>query len=382
MPRPPLVLGTWGQITRSRRGKLWVAKARFRDFDGITRLVERTGSTGRQAEDTLVEHLRDRTRLHGGEITAESHVRVLADRWYDTLLERRLASGTLEAYRRSLRVHIEPALGGLRIREVTVPVVDRYLGALVRKSPSAAKRARVVLKGMFSLAVRQGAAATNPVTDAQTVTTERGEVLTIEPADVVTLRRRLREWDAGTDKAGRGRVGELGDLIDMLIATAIRPGELLAIRWTDIDLGADIPTVTITGTVVQVRGEGLQRQEHPKTASSWRRLTLPPFAVAMLLRRRADAYTEWVFPSSTGTLRSPNNMRRQWRDFREHHGYDDWITPKSFRKTVGKLIRDGVDLDTAAALLGHSNTRVTEQHYTGRIHDAPDVRAIVEQLGR
>lgn len=381
MPRPPLVLGTWGQITRSRRGRLWVAKARFRDFDGVTRLVERTGSTGRQAEDTLVEHLRDRTRLHGGEITAESHVRVLADRWYDTLLERKVASGTLEAYRRSLRTHIEPALGALRIREVTVPVVDRHLGALIAKSPSAAKTARVILKGMFSLAVRHGAAGTNPVTEARTVAVTRGEVQTIAPADVVVLRQRLRAWDTGTDKGGRARTAELGDLVDMLIATAVRTGELLAIRWVDVDLGADVPTVTITGTVVQVRGEGLQRQEHPKTASSWRRLPLPPFAVAMLMQRRADAYTEWVFPSSTGTLRSPNNMRRQWRDFRDHHGYDDWITPKSFRKTVGKLIRDGVDLDTAAALLGHSNTRVTEQHYTGRIHDAPDVREHLEQLG-
>lgn len=382
MPRPPLVLGTWGKITRTKRGGSWVAFARFRDFDGITRQVERTGSTGRQAEDALLEHLRDRTRLHGGDMTAESHVRVLADRWYDALLEQRKATGTLEAYRRNLRGHIEPALGNLRIREVTVPVVDRYLSALERKSPSAAKRSRVVLKGMFSLAVRHGAAATNPVTEARTVSTERGEVHTIEPADVALLRRRLTEWDSGTDGAGRQRVGELGDLVDMLMATAIRTGELLAIRWEDVDLGAEIPTVLICGTVVQVRGEGLQRQPHPKNASQFRRLKLAPFAVAMLLRRRAEAHTEWVFPSSTGTLRSPNNMRRQWRDFRDHHGYDDWVTPKSFRKTVGKLIRDQVDLETAAELLGHSNTKITEDHYTGRVVDGPDIRAHVEALGR
>ncbi|QKS13910.1 tyrosine-type recombinase/integrase [Curtobacterium sp. Csp1] len=382
MPRPPLVLGTWGKITRTKRAGSWVAFARFRDFDGITRQVERTGATGRQAEDALVEHLRDRTRLHGGDMTAESHVRVLADRWYDTLLKQNKAAGTLEAYRRNLRVHVEPALGGLRIREVTVPIIDRYLGALEKKSPAAAKTSRVILKGMFSLAVRHGAAPSNPVPDARTVTLTRAEVRTIALDDVVVLRRRLTEWDGGTDGAGRQRVAELGDLVDMLMATAIRTGELLAIRWEDVDLGADDPTVLICGTVVQVRGEGLQRQPHPKNASHFRRLKLAPFAVAMLLRRRSEARTEWVFPSSTGTLRSPNNMRRQWRDFRDHYGYEDWVTPKTFRKTVGKLIRDEVDLETASAALGHSNTKITEDHYTGRVVDGPDIRAHVEALGR
>jgi integrase len=88
-----------------------------------------------------------------------------------------------------------------------------------------------------------------------------------------------------------------------------------------------------------------------------------------------------VFPSSVGTLRSPNNMRTQWRVFREAHDYPDWLVPKSCRKTVATLIRDGVDIDAAAQQLGHTDTRWTRDHYTGRIHDGPDVRALLEQLG-
>lgn len=84
---------------------------------------------------------------------------------------------------------------------------------------------------------------------------------------------------------------------------------------------------------------------------------------------------------SVGTLGSPSNMRRQWRDFRTAHDYEAWITPKTFRKAVATLIRDDVDLDTAAAQLGHSSTAVTARHYTARVAEGPDVTAILERFG-
>ena len=379
MGRPPLVLGTWGSITRTKRGTAWVASARFRDFDGVTRKVERRGATGRQAEDALVEHLRDRTRTHGGDMTGDTKVRTLSEQWFEALSQQGKAQGTLDTYSRALRINVLPALGDLRLREATVPVIDRYVTALTERAGTGqAKTARVVLNGMFSLAVRHGAVATNPVRETEPVRIARKEVQTISVAEVIALRERLATWDAGIDKTGNARVTELGPVIDMLLATGARTGEVLAIRWADLDLDDSHPTVAISGTVVQSTGRGLVRQDRTKTASSHRRLRLPTFAATVLrARERTSVY---VFPSSTGTLRSPSNMRRQWRDFRREHGYEEWITPKTFRKTVATLIRDDLDLDTAAAQLGHSSTAVTQKHYAARLAEGPDVTSILEKF--
>lgn len=381
MARPPLVLGTWGNISTTGKAGNWSASARFRDFDGVTRQVRRAGTSRQKAKDALVEHLRDRVRLHGADLNAEARVSILADRWYDTLLGKR-ATGTLDVYRRTIKNHVRPALGELRIREVTVPVVDRHLVAVEENVGKAtAALCRVVLMGMFSLAVRHGAAAMNPVRETENIASEHGEIHTISRAEVVLLRQRLRDWDAAKDRGGRQRVTDLADVVDLLLATGVRTGEVLAVRWEDVDLRSEVKTVTITGTAVHVRGEGLQRQPKPKTAAGFRTLSLPPFAVRMLVRRAASAQTQWVFPSAVGTLRSPNNMRTQWRVFREAHDYPEWLVPYTCRKTVATMIRDGQDLDAAAQQLGHVDTRWTRDHYTGHVHTGPDVRDILDRLG-
>jgi integrase len=102
----------------------------------------------------------------------------------------------------------------------------------------------------------------------------------------------------------------------------------------------------------------------------------------MLLRRFSESHTDWVFPSSTGTLRAPNNMRRQWRDFRQHHGYDAWVVPKTFRKSVATLIRDKQGIDVASAQLGHSSVAVTKKHYAARAAHGPDARDVLDAFGK
>jgi len=379
MGRPPLVLGTWGRVTRAKRGSAWVASARFRDFDGVTRQVERRGATGRQAEDSLVEHLRDRTRTHGADLSGDTKTRELAAQWFEVIEQQGRAASTLETYRRSLRVNVLPALGDVRLREATVPVIDRYVSALTKSAGyGQAKTARVVLNGMFGLAVRHGAVASNPVRETEAVSVPRREVRTVGVDEVLVLRERLAHWDADVDKAGNARVSDLGPVVDMLLATGMRTGEVLAIRWSDLVLNDKHSTVEVNGTVIEITGHGLTRQGRTKTASSSRRLVLPPFAVAMLVSRARTS--DYVFPSSVGTLRSPSNMRRQWRDFRREHGYEEWITPKTFRKAVATLIRDDLDLDTAASQLGHSSTAVTRTHYAARLAEGPDVTAILAKF--
>jgi hypothetical protein len=73
MGRPPLPLKTWGVIRTHQVGdKVWRAIANYKDYDGVTRPVERVGSSPSKAENNLREALRDRSRKSSdGEIKPE-----------------------------------------------------------------------------------------------------------------------------------------------------------------------------------------------------------------------------------------------------------------------------------------------------------------------
>ena len=77
-----------------------------------------------------------------------------------------------------------------------------------------------------------------------------------------------------------------------------------------------------------------------------------------------------IFPSSTGTLRDPDNFGKRWREVRGDLGLPD-ITSQSFRKTVHTLIDDsGLSARIGADKLGHAQPSMTQDVYMsrGRIH--------------
>lgn len=387
MPRPPLPLGSWGKISRHEAAPgRWRATARFRDFDGRTRQVEAWGATGPKAEGALVSAMTDRADPTSEDVTPHMRVDALAALWLRELEQRAaggdLARQSLDQYRAVLAGTVVPALGGLTIREVTTKRVDALLQTVAAKHPAKARQVRVVVAGLMGLAVRYDAKTTNPVREARSLkgTGKPARALTVD--ELRALREGVRTWQTTTGTKGPKRAGDLLDVVDVLLGTGARIGEVLAIRWADVDLAAERPTVTISGTVVQVKGEGLRRQGHPKTAAGWRTIVLPRFAADTLLRLQVAAHGnvhDVVFPSSTGTLRSPHNFRRQWRDARAAAGFT-WVTPHTYRKTVATLLDRERDVKTAAGQLGHSGTAVTERHYVAKAAQAVDSSDVLQAL--
>lgn len=82
MPRPPLPIGSHGKITSYEEGpKRWRAYTKFRDYDGVTRRVARSGRTKAAAERNLKAALAKRGKVTSGDITAETKVIVVAERY-------------------------------------------------------------------------------------------------------------------------------------------------------------------------------------------------------------------------------------------------------------------------------------------------------------
>lgn len=373
MGRPPLPIGTWGTIKRTKTGvNDWVAKARFRDYDGTTRLVERSGATGTKAENALKEALLERARLVGDDITGDTRLKIIAEEWFTDEIQGAKAWNTERRYREVLDLMVLPGMGMLTLREATVARCDRFL-QLTKDShgPSAAKHAKTVLSGVLGLATRRGAVAANPIRDVKAIriTTPDVEALTLH--QVQTLRIALY---ADEDAVAR----DIPNGVDYMLGTSARIGEAMALRWADLDLDADVPTVLIRATTIFKKGSGTIIQEHPKRSGSRRLIPLPGFVVAMLLERRADPLDEeLVFPSARGRVRDPNNFRKGWDAFKVRQGLE-WVHPHVFRKTAAAIVKDP---ELAAGLLGHADSRVTKTHYLPRVTLAPDVRDLLDRMG-
>jgi integrase len=364
-------IGTWGNIRTEKLGPTrFCARARFRDYDGKTRDIEATDSTGPAAIRALKVKLRDRTTPNDDEITRETRIGKLSDLWVEEITaEARILPQTIDRYQANLRTTILPALGNLRVREATVGRLDRVLREIAKKHPSTARIAKVVLGQMLAMAVRHGAIPTNPVRDTSRLRKVKSPVVALSDGHLQAVRQAIRDWQRPIPgKPGPRHTGDLADIVDLMLATGARIGELLALRWEDLDLAASRPTLTICGTLVFVKRKGFFRQPWTKSEAGYRTVVLPRFAVGMLLARKlsaADNPQDAIFASRRGTWLSPNNVRRQWRQAR----------------TDATLIKEEADTTRAAAQLGHSSEEVTKAYYIAKPALAPDVSEILEQLG-
>ncbi|NUU19532.1 tyrosine-type recombinase/integrase [Cellulomonas humilata] len=85
-----------------------------------------------------------------------------------------------------------------------------------------------------------------------------------------------------------------------------------------------------------------------------------------------------VFPSTKGSPRSPGRVRDQLREAQQGTGID--VTPHDFRRTVATQVARGTTLANATALLGHADESTTSRHYVQRIHVAPDLRVVIDEV--
>ena len=371
MGRPPLPIGTFGNISvpevapgRHR------ARCRFRDYDGQVRYVVRYGPSKAAAERNLKAALVDREKAAGGAgLTRNGKVIDLSAAWLLEVESSKKAKSTKARYATIVRMFVNPAIGQLRLNELTVPAVDRWLRAIKEKhGATTAKGARSVISGMVGMAMRHGAMTTNPTRDVAPIPVQKKIVRALMPDETEELVKKVR---ADTEAQRL----DLVDLVEFMLGTGVRIGEACALRVAQVDLEGG--TVEISATVTDY---GIE--ERPKTKAGWRVIAVPPNVVKILRRRMQDSNLRTdvaIFPSPIGRVRDSSNTAADLRRALDAAGFD-WVSSHTFRKTVATRLDDaGLSARQIADHLGHAQPSMTQDVYMGRRVATADAAKVLDR---
>lgn len=349
-----------GHITK--RGDSWTAVVDLPadPATGKRRQKRVTARTKREAERQVAE-LINKSQTGGFTDAGKVTVREYFDHWLETTAPT-LRAVTVRRYRDLVRLHIAGVIGNTLLGKLTAADVQRlYAGRLAAGlSPTTVRYVHAVLHHALDDAVKWGLLFRN-VADA------------VEPPQ--KARNEMRVWN--TEEVGRVLRAAATDPLEALwrlaIYTGMRRGELLAVKWGDLDLDAGALFVQRS----LGRGATARLEEgEPKSRSGRRRIALSPSVVDSLRRHRVrqlehrlalgDAYEDRgiVFANETGGYLHPNVLYRRFGALIARAGVPA-IRFHDLRHTSATLLlAEGVHGKIVQERLGHANIAMTLDLYS------------------
>jgi len=326
--------------------------------------------TRQEAAKMLVAATRDRDAglpvVGGGQTLAQ----YLAT-WLETVRPS-LKAKAFRSYEQLTRVHVLPTLGRTPLTKVT-PQQLQWLYATrleAGSSTTTVHHVHTVLHTALEAGLRLGLVQRNVCDLVDPPRMRHYEIHVLTPAQVQILLQ-----------ASQGH--RLEALFFVALATGMRQGELLALKWQDVDL--ERGHLTVRATLQRNRGGGFVLVP-PKTKRSRRRVVLPTVAIQALIahRKRQDierqtlgmAWDEqgFVFTNRLGRpLDGIHVLRRALRPLLLRAGLPP-IRFHDLRHTAATLLLiQGVNPKVVSEVLGHSNVSITLEIYS---HVLPDLQRL------
>ncbi len=371
-----------GSVFFDRQRGCWVAVLDLgRGPGGQRRRSKRLAATQKEAAKLLRAMQRSHAQqqdLTGGKRT----VAELVTTWRTEVAPLTQSAKTQSVTEGLCRIHVIPALGSLRIAEVTPDHVESAIQRWISDglSRSTILKCRNILTATFRFAESRRIISWNPAKLANLPPTSA----TRAPKETTVLNA---EQFVSIVAAAEGSRLQL--FITLLGTYGFRPGELAGLRWENVDL--DNGTVHIVESL-HWTPKGPEFGP-PKTARALRPVQLDPVDVAALVEHRrlqaierdycGDWPAEWtglVFPTSSGKPLDDHNLRRDVKSLGRRIGVNG-LTPYGLRGTATSIAADaGVAIEDLADLLGHGDTTMVMRHYRKRLRPAYNAGVTVARL--
>lgn len=348
-----------GSIYRRKDG-YWVAAL---SVDGKRKTLY--GKTRSQVEKRLREERSNQERglpVITSPLTAAEYL----TEWVESM-QQEVRPSTWKAYECLIRLHAVPGLAGIRLIKLSAEDIERVCRQ-APLSPASRRKLHAVLHRALEDAVRHNKVVRNVAKMARPVKAPRPEMETLSQAEALQLL-----------DAARG--DHLEALYVLALTTGMRQGEMLALRWQDVDL--ENGWLRVTGTLQRGKSGEAPRITEPKTPNSRRRLELAPTAVEALRRHRESQLGETVpsglvFPNRDGRPWDSRNLVQREFELLLKKANVKRIRFHDLRHTAATLMLElGINPKVASEMLGHSNVSITLQLYS---HALPGMHKAASEL--
>lgn len=281
------------------------------------------------------------------------------DFWASSVLPGTVADSTLRNYRETVRWHIAPHVGDVKLAALRPEHVDAMVHALAAdgKATNTCRLARTILRRALTVAERYGHVPRNvaALTDPPKGSAYRVDPLTPAEAEAVL-------------KAAEG--DRLEALAVVVLNLGLRQAEVLDLTWDDVDLA---------GGQLRVRGTKSQASDRVVPLSVSVAESLRRHQHAQHVERMAATY--WhdpalVFPTSIGSRYDKRAITRWWHGLTERAGVGRRRFHASRHTAATLMLNAGVPLEVVSRILGHASLSITSDVYakpgSAMLRDAAD----------
>ena len=358
-----------GSIYRTRGGK-WVASVDLGSVNGKRK--RRTCQVGTRAEalQKLKEFQAHTSR--GMELASENlTVGEYLGSWVTQRIPGTVSVRTEEIYARVIRLYLLGQIGKIRLAKLSPNDVSSMLIELARRglSPSTKRLVRSTLRRALRMAEQDGLDQRNvaAIADGPKMYVREGRTMSLEQA-----RAFLEEC----------RQHRLGAAYTLALTLGLRRGEIIGLKWTDVERKDGAATLTIRRQLVRDK-TGLHFSDL-KTKGSLRTLHLSPPICDLLehhrQRQEAEALARgrvWrntedlIFTSTIGTPLDPEDFGKRLSPISTGAGLGHWSVHGLRHTCASLLFAADVPLDAVSDQLGHASVRVTKDVY---VHLLPGSR--------
>ena len=282
--------------------------------------------------------------------------------WFEHYAKVKVRPSSHQTYRGYIDNHIKPNIGKIPLEKLTSLELQKLYKKLLEKgrvdrlesrnqakglSPKTVRNIHHIISSAMKLAQEQKLIASSPAEGCALPRLEHREMQTLPVEQLQSFLRVAR--DSG-----------VFELYYLELATGLRRGELLGLKWEDIDL--ERGDLRVRRQIARINGEVVEAPL--KTKNAYRTLPLAEDTVSILLEQKEKVGgSPWVFPSPTGGPISPDSVLHMLHRVLKRAGLPK-VRFHDLRHTFATLaLQNGVDVKTVSGMLGHFSAGFTLDTY-------------------
>ena len=284
------------------------------------------------------------------------------DVWYENYAKIKVRPSSHQTYKGYIENHIKPNIGDIPLEKLTTLDLQRLYKTLLARgrvdrleskwqprglSPKTVRNIHQILSSALKLAQEQRIILTNPAEGCALPKVEHREMKTLPVEQLQSFLREAK--DSG-----------VFELYYLELATGLRRGELLGLKWEDIDL--EHGDLRVRRQIARINGRVVEAPL--KTKNAYRTLPLAEDTISILKEQKKKVgNSPWVFPSATGGPISPDSVLHMLHRVLKRAGLPQ-VRFHDLRHTFATLaLQNGVDIKTVSGMLGHFSAGFTLDTY-------------------